>query len=62
MNRLRKDAEAINQSIAELVIFSQGAITWTECWFLSFKEREILTKTLNKYLTAKAGKDADEYL
>ena len=46
----------------ELVIYSEGAITYTEVIQMSRPERELFVKTLTKYFKQKAGKDAEEFL
>ena len=48
--------KALEESIAELVIYSEGAVSWTEAWDLSFPERQLLIQTINKLNQAKAGK------
>ena len=46
----------------EIVIYSEGAISYTEVYQMSRPERELFVKTLTKYFKQKAGKDADEFL
>lgn len=62
LGRLRRDTQIIQQAITDLVIYSSGAISWTEAWLISPSERDGLVKTLNTYLQKKAGKTPDEYL
>lgn len=62
LGRLKKDSNIIEQAITELVIYSNGAISWSEAWLISPGEREKLVKTLNTYLQKKSGKTPDEYL
>ena len=59
---MRKDSETIQNVIVDLVIYSNGAISWSEAWMISPAERDKLIKALNKYLQQKSGKSPDEYL
>jgi hypothetical protein len=62
LDRLDKEAKAIEKQITEMVIYSEGAISWSEAWFLSYGERNRFIETLNNYQKAKAGKGSNEYL
>ena len=45
----------------ELVIYSEGAISYNELWSMSFYERDQFVKTINKYNAKKNG-DNNEML
>lgn len=45
---LRKDTEAIEQSVIELVYHMKGGITWTEAWEISPEDRNRIIKYINK--------------
>jgi len=62
LGKLNKETEAIDKSIAELVIYSEGSVSWSEAWNMSAPQRNLLFKTLNNYLRAKAGKPTSEDL
>jgi hypothetical protein len=62
LNQLKRGAAEIQKQIVELVIYSEGAFSWHECWLLSSSERELIIKTLNNYNLLKSGKQPTEYL
>lgn len=62
LGKLREDQKATERTIAELVIYSEGAISWNEAWMLSMEERNLLVTTLNKYNSLKSGKPQNEML
>jgi hypothetical protein len=45
-----------------MVIYSEGAISWSEAWTLSYKERERFIKTIQNLAKAKSGKAQQEQL
>lgn len=45
-----------------MVVYSEGAISWTEAWYLSYGERKRFIKTLNNFMKAKSGKKPSEEL
>ena len=55
LGKLKEDQTALNKNIAELVIYSEGAVSWSEAWFIPPMDRDLLIKTLNKYNQAKSG-------
>jgi hypothetical protein len=55
LGKLKDDQTALNKNIAELVIYSEGAVSWTEAWFIPPMDRDLLIKTLNKYNQMKSG-------
>ena len=46
----------------ELVIYSEGAISYSEVWLLSHAERSNFVTILNNYNSIKSGKNPQEYL
>jgi len=62
LGKLKEDQKALESAIAELVIYSDGSVSWSEAWMLSSSEREILIKTVNKYNAAKSGNKQNEFL
>ena len=54
LGKLKNDQIALNKNIAELVIYSEGAVSWSEAWHIPPMDRDLLIKTLNKYNQAKA--------
>ena len=55
LGKLKDDQTALNKNIAELVIYSEGAVSWTEAWHIPPLDRDLLIKTLNKYNQMKSG-------
>ena len=55
LGKLKDDQTALNKNIAELEIYSEGAVSWTEAWFIPPMDRDLLIKTLNKYNQMKSG-------
>ena len=55
LGKLDKDQKSILKQVAELAIFSEGAVSYTEAWQLSPIERETLIKTVNRYNKLKSG-------
>ena len=62
LGRLKKETEALEKSIMELVVYSQGAITLSEMWYLSSPQRQLFAKTFTNYMKQKAGKSITEDL
>ena len=62
LGKLKQDQIALNKNIAELVIYSEGAISWSEAWFIPPMDRDLLVTTLNKYNQAKSGQNNNEVL
>ncbi len=61
LTKLNKQQEEMYQNIMELVIYSEGAISYNELWSMSFYERDQFVKTINKYNAKKNG-DNNEML
>ena len=62
LGKLKEDQTALNKNIAELVIYSEGAVSWSEAWFIPPMDRDLLIKTLNKYNQAKSGSSGNNEL
>jgi hypothetical protein len=62
LGKLKQDQIALNKNIAELVIYSEGAVSWSEAWFIPPMDRDLLVTTLNKYNQAKSGQNNNEVL
>ena len=56
LRRLNSETDAINKNIAEIVVFSNGSVSWTEAWNMSLPQRTLIIKTLNNYNQLKQGK------
>ena len=55
LGKLKDDQTALSKNIAELVIYSEGAVSWSEAWHIPPLDRDLLIKTRNKFNNAKAG-------
>lgn len=62
LGRLKDEQTALSKNIAELVIYSEGAVSWSEAWNIPPLDRDLLIKTLNKFNTLKSGKPGSEEL
>lgn len=62
LGKLKSDQDALSKQIAELVIYSDGAVSWTEAWTIPPMDRNLLVKTLNKYNAQKSGQNNNELL
>ena len=62
LRKLNEESEAINKNIAEIVVFSNGSVSWTEAWNMSLPQRSLIVKTLNKYNNMKSGNPVSEEL
>jgi uncharacterized Rmd1/YagE family protein len=56
LRRLNSETDAINKNISEIVVFSNGSVSWTEAWNMSLPQRTLIIKTLNNYNQLKQGK------
>jgi hypothetical protein len=62
LGRLRSEATAIHLQLTELVVYSEGAFSWSEVWFLSGYDRETAIKVINDFNRIKSGKPKNEFL
>lgn len=52
----------LQKNLTELVIYSNGAFSWTDVWFMSHSEREMAIKVLNDYNKIKSGQTPTEWM
>ena len=45
-----KDARALKEQIADIGFFMKGGAEWNSAWGMSFEDREIIIKTINRRL------------
>lgn len=62
LGRLKKETDALEKNICELVIYSGGSIAWNDVWYMSTPQRTLLSKTLENMLKQKAGKTVTDEL
>lgn len=62
LRKLNEETEAIEKNITELVVYSNGSVSWSEAWEMSGKQRANLVKVINDFNQAKAGKPTTEQL
>jgi hypothetical protein len=62
LGKLKEDQKALSTQISEMVVYSNGAISWSEAWLMSPAERELFINTMNKYNAQKSGKPTNELL
>ena len=60
LGKLKDEQTALSKQIAELVIYSEGAVSWAEAWNIPPQDRDLLIKTLNRCNTLKSGKPGAE--
>ncbi|HEY6437335.1 MAG TPA: hypothetical protein VIY47_12155 [Ignavibacteriaceae bacterium] len=47
---MKKDQAILHEQIADICYFMKGAIEWNTAWGISFAEREVIVKIINKRL------------
>tara|TARA_Y100001972_G_scaffold73796_1_gene89653 strand:- start:378 stop:575 length:198 start_codon:yes stop_codon:yes gene_type:complete len=62
LRRLDDESNAINKEITEMVIYCNGALSFSEAWEMPMPQRQLVIKTLENYYKAKAGKPINEDL
>jgi hypothetical protein len=62
LNRLRQEAENLEQSLIEIAVYSEGSISWSDAMLMSTSERNLAVKVINKYNQIKSGKQVNEEL
>jgi hypothetical protein len=62
LGKLKDEQQALSTQISEMVVYSNGAISWSEAWLMSPSERDLFIKTMNKYNAQKSGKPINEML
>ena len=56
-----KDALLLKEQIADICYFMNGGIEWNSAWGMSFEDRDIIIKTINKRLKEQ-NPNAKEYM
>lgn len=56
-----KESNAIREQITDICYFMKGGISWNDAWGLSFEDREVIVKIINKREKEK-NPNAKEYL
>ena len=59
---MKDDVRAFQKNIMELVVFSDGMISYNDMWMLTYDEREMFFEIVKQKLDAKAGKKQSEML
>lgn len=59
---MKDDVRAFQKNIMELVVFSDGMISYNDMWMLSYEEREMFFDIVKQKLDAKAGKKKPQML
>lgn len=59
---MKDEVRAFQKNMVELVIFSDGAISYNDAWMLSTDEREMFYDTVKTKMEAKSGKKKEEML
>ena len=57
---MKDDVRAFQKNLMELVVFSDGMISYNDMWMLSYEEREMFFDIVKQKLDAKAGKNENE--
>lgn len=48
INQYAKESNILKEQIADICYFMNGGIEWNSAWGLSFEDREIIIKVINK--------------
>ena len=59
---MKDDVRAFQKNLMELVVFSDGMISYNDMWMLTYEEREMFFEIVKQKLDAKAGKKQSEML
>jgi len=62
LGELKDGRNALEEQIAELVIYSEGSVSINEAWAMSQHDKAVFIKILNKYNQAKSGENSNEQL
>ena len=60
LEKLKEDRSALYKNIMEMVVYSEGKLSYTEAWNLSMEERTLFVEVLTAFSKAKSGNDAEE--
>ncbi len=61
INTYERESKGLKEQIADICYFMQGGVEWDSAWGMSFEDREILIKTINKRLKEQ-NPNAKEYM
>jgi hypothetical protein len=61
LKKLEDDGINLKEQLIDICIFMKGGISWDEAWGLSYLDRELIVKRLNKRLKEQSG-DKTEYM
>jgi hypothetical protein len=61
IDSLIKDGVALKEQIADICYFMKGGVEWEPAWNLSFEDREVIVKRINKRLKEQ-NPNAKEYM
>ncbi len=61
IENLKKEAVNIKKQIADICYHMNGGIEWNNAWGLSFEDRELIIKVINKKLKEQ-NPNAKEYM
>jgi hypothetical protein len=56
-----RESLALKEQIAEICMLMKGGLEWNNAWGISFEDREIMIKIINKDLKAR-NPNAPEYM
>ena len=59
---MKDDVRAFQKNLMELVVLSDGMISYNDMWMLTYDEREMFFEVVKQKLDAKAGKKQPEML
>ncbi len=58
----KQDSAALKEHITEVCLYMNGGIEFNSAWDMSFEDREIAIKIINKKLKDQAPKGGKEYM
>lgn len=56
-----KESAALREQVTEICMLMEGGLEWNTAWGVSFEDREIMIRVINKHIRAK-NPDAPEYM
>jgi hypothetical protein len=56
-----REGIALKEQIADICYFMQGGVEWQSAWQMTFEDREIIVKRINKHLKDK-NPNAKDYM
>ena len=58
----KQDSVALREQITELCYFMHGGVEFNSAWGMSYEDREIAVKVINRRLKEQAPKGGKEYM